>query len=207
MKNLFFLISESTIGTHLKQEDENVIFVEMKIPLNLKKTSDGYVNNTSLKNNENFIFLLNGAKTYEYDNIYFIIGFDADLQGEYMSNVLRDELLLNGIKETNIIRMPFCGDNYLAISNFMDLKDFMFFKGLENKFLAYLKKHNSNNKSNQVEVMSFRKIISLLELYENKESEFDISNSGTNTFTYITNKLYKNSIASKENLHNWIPNE
>lgn len=205
MKILYFLVSESTIGTHLNCNEENVIFVEMKIPMNVKNLNNEFINNTSLSDNKNFQLLVEGFNFYknQYDEIYVLVGFDADIQGEYMANTLRDELIFFGIDKNKIIRMPFCGDNYFALSDFMNIRDYINYKGLEDKFLKFLKKHNSKNEQ-KVELMSFRKIISLLELNANKGKDFSVRQDGTNTFTYITNCLYKNSIASKEGLQKWI---
>ena len=113
MKTLYILISESLIGTHSNHNlKECVQSFCINIPINVKQSSDqkdSYINNTSLKDNDVFVDVMNCYKENNSNGVkvYFIIGFDADIQGEYMANVFKDELLEAGIDEKMIFRMPF----------------------------------------------------------------------------------------------------
>lgn len=205
-KTLVILISESLIGTHTELKNkEDIAFFEMRIPVNIKYDNKlkKWVNNSSLTSNQTFINILElfNSKKDEYD-IFFLVGFDCDMQGEYMSFVLKEHLMKNGIDEKYIFRMPFVEGEYIALTNFKNLDDFFYIKGIENKFMSFLKGIN-NSSSFKLPIMSIGKILALKELSENKNVLFE-TNSGNSTFTYITSKLTNLEKEKKENQFQWI---
>ena len=145
----YFLISESTTGAHLVESvenDEKITTYSMNIPLNVKfdENQKKYINNTNISQMSEFKELLADYKIAKSNNheVYFLVGFDGDGQGEYMSNVLRDALLENNISEDKIFRIPFFEDEYLTVSDFKNIDDFLYFNGLNQEFMNYLKTKN-----------------------------------------------------------------
>lgn len=202
MKTIYFLISESLIGSHCSNElEEEVFFFDMSIPVNVKfdQTEGRFINNTTLEENKHF---KNIIKKYNENKdkaqIFFLVGFDVDIQGEYMANVLRDELLKQEIDINTIFRTPLMDGEYLAIQEFKSIDSYLNYKGLELKFAMFLRQYNSKNKKN-IPIMSFRKLLSLKKLSQEKGKNFAVKNNqGTSTFTYITNRLNKDYTSSKE---------
>lgn len=188
----YFLISESLVGAHLVEEqnaDEKITTYSMSFPINTKFNTQNkkYENNTSISNMEDFLILI---KDYEIakskgHTVYFLIGFDGDSQGEYMANILRNELLKHQVGTEQIFRTPFLDDSYITICDFKNIDDFLFYHGINQEFINILK-------SKKVfATMSIKQALSLYRLVtapKNKEFEV-INNNGTNTFTYITNSL------------------
>ena len=204
MKTLYILISESLIGTHSNHNlKECVQSFCINIPINVKQSSDqkdSYINNTSLKDNDVFIDVMNCYKENNSNGVkvYFIIGFDADIQGEYMANVFKDELLEAGIDEKMICRMPFADGGYVALQDFKSVQAYIDYKGLEADFLNFVKRYNTKNEAN-LPLMNFRKILAIKELSQNADEDFNVENNdGNSTFTFIVNTLSKNATSSKK---------
>lgn len=209
MKSFFILISESLVASHSNHElNQKVVIFDMKIPLNVKQTEEPgiYQNNTKLSDNEVFKEILktrDEALVNGYEKVYFLVGFDVDLQGEYMASVLREELLSAGIDDDAIFRMPFVEDEYIMLQEFRPVEDFINYKGLEADFSAAIKRHNKSNNDN-LPFMSFRKLMSLKILSEKKDSTFQIiNNEGNSTFTYIINRMNNNK-TSAGTKHKWV---
>lgn len=188
----YFLISESTTGAHLVESvenDEKITTYSMNIPLNVKfdENQKKYINNTNISQMSEFKELLADYKIAKSNNheVYFLIGFDGDGQGEYMSNVLRDALLENNISEDKIFRIPFFEDEYLTVSDFKNIDNFLYFNGLNQEFMNYLK-------TKKMKVLTINQALAINKLATtakyNKEFKV-INNIGTSTFTFITNSL------------------
>jgi|GEM_PF-1916609 hypothetical protein len=204
MKTLYILISESLIGTHSNHNlDECVQSFCINIPINVKQSSDqknSYINNTSLKDNDVFVDAVNCYKENNSNGVkvYFIIGFDADIQGEYMANVFKEELLEAGIDGKIIFRMPFADGGYVALQDFKSVQAYIDYKGLEADFLNFIKRYNMKNEVS-LPLMSFRKILAIKELALNADKDFVVENNdGNSTFTFILNTLSKNTTSSKK---------
>ena len=199
-KNCYIVVSESSLGSHTNVPNlEHFIFYSMTIPLNLLQDKESeekkYKNNTKLGENAK---LLDMASKYaelkkKYDNVYFLIGFDADIQGEYMAYALKEALLLEGVKENDIFRMPFCATHYLVLAEFKDMQNYMDFKGLEREFTEYIKRHNKKN-GTKLPYLSLNKVLGMEKIYsyaKNKKQVRVLNNEKTNIFTYIVNHLQK----------------
>ena len=204
MRTLYILISESLIGTHSNHNlDECVQSFCINIPINVKQSSnqkDSYINNTSLKDNNVFVDVINCYKENNSNGVkvYFIIGFDADIQGEYMANVFKDELLEAGIDEKMIFRMPFAEGGYVALQDFKSVQAYIDYKGLEADFLSFVKRYNMKNEAS-LPLMNFRKILAIKELALNADKDFIVENNdGNSTFTFIVNTLSNNTTSSKK---------
>jgi hypothetical protein len=204
MRTLYILISESLIGTHSNHNlDECVQSFCINIPINVKQSSnqkDSYINNTSLKDNNVFVDVINCYKKNNSNGVkvYFIIGFDADIQGEYMANVFKDELLEAGIDEKIIFRMPFAEGGYVALQDFKSVQAYIDYKGLEADFLSFVKRYNMKNEAS-LPLMNFRKILAIKELALNADKDFIVENNdGNSTFTFIVNTLSNNTTSSKK---------
>lgn len=204
MKILYILISESLIGTHSNHNlDECVQSFCINIPINVKQSShkkNDYINNTSLKDNDVFLDVVNCYKENNAKGVkvYFLVGFDADIQGEYMANVFKDELLEAGIDEKIIFRMPFADGGYVALQDFKSVQAYIDYKGLEADFLNLLRRYNMKNEA-QLPLMNFRKILAIKELALNADKDFIVENNdGNSTFTFILNTLSNNTTSSKK---------
>ena len=188
MKTLYILISESLIGTHSNHNlDECVQSFCINIPINVKQSSDqknSYINNTSLKDNDVFVDAVNCYK--------------ENIQGEYMANVFKEELLEAGIDGKIIFRMPFADGGYVALQDFKSVQAYIDYKGLEADFLNFIKRYNMKNEVS-LPLMSFRKILAIKELALNADKDFVVENNdGNSTFTFILNTLSKNTTSSKK---------
>lgn len=201
-RNIYILISESLVGTHSENPDfENIRYFEMKIPVNVNFNikDSKYKNNTSLQKNSTFLDMLdfyNECQKKLY-NVYFLVGFDIDLQGEYMSITLRDNLIRAGIDEKIIFRIPFYEGNYLAVQEFRNIQEFLEYKGIDAEFQREIKEYNKGvSEDEKLDVMSIKKMMSIIDLHENRGKKFKVNRFGNSTFTYLTNKLHNNKTSS-----------
>lgn len=192
MNNYYYiLVSESTVGFHALY-DENIFCIEMKIPLNVKKNNndENYSINTNLTNNNVFRELVSCYfENSVTKRVFILVAFDGDNQGEIMSNILKENLLKLKISEDDIIRIPFLDDQYISVSDFLDITHLLNYKGLNDEFKKLIQHHNKNSDNEKLEILSIEAIVSLIKLNENKQQEFKINNKNVDTFTYITKKL------------------
>ena len=188
----YFLISESTTGAHLVESvenDEKITTYSMNIPLNVKfdESEKKYINNTNILRMSEFKELLADYKIAKSNNheVYFLIGFDGDGQGEYMASVLREALLECDIPNDKIFRTPFVEDEYFTGCVFKYIDDFLHFNGLNQEFMNYLK-------IKKMKVLTINQALAINKLAttaKNNKEFIVVNNSGTSTFTFITNYL------------------
>lgn len=124
--------------------------------------------------------IINLKKVFN-NNLTILIGYDLDENGQFLAEILKNELLKIKISEENIFRTPLTEKNFIVFDEFIDLSKYMKYRKLDVNFIKEQKKRGVKNK------LGLLKVIGISFLLKRKNAYFK-PNNGTSTFTF----LYKN---------------
>jgi len=122
-------------------------------------------------------------KKHKKDKIYFLLGYDLDENGEFLSNVIENELIKLKINQQNIIRTPATEKNFILIKEKINIDKYLFFR---KKDVEFITKQKENGIKKPIGLL---KAIALYILYKKAGSFFKVNTNGTSTFTYLIKKM------------------
>ena len=182
------LISESTVGYHSDTKEDNVKIIPYVFIPTIKEINQEIKINASCNNDEI-------KKAIEYyasnkDTVFFL-GYDLDENGEYMAQAFRNFLLDKKVKKEDIYRTPLTEKGYVAVTDFLDISDYIKFRYLQEKFIKELRKEENL----RISVLNFLSLKYLVEKkgqkinFDKLEGKFNLEE--TSTITFIVNNLLK----------------
>ena len=181
------LFSESILGFHSKTEEDCQMIPLVFIPEIKKDETGKYFAYINLSNNQKIKPIFNES----IENIFFLLGYDLDENGEFMAHALKNFLISKGVNENQIIRTPLTEDGYIAISDFLNIEKFLEYKIIDKEFQSEIKKSLGFN-------MTINDVLSLVYLDRKKGKTLSLDGDGlnekinlqgTSTITFVTNQL------------------
>ena len=179
VKRLYILFSESNVGMHRPDEklEDFVIVAGTFIP---------YLEGSKWYGSEKLMLRamssVHIAKVEGY-KVYFLIGYDMDENGEFMSIAIRNSLLAyDGISEDDIFRTPLTEKGYLGITDFIEVEKYQKYRKLDLYFHQYMKIKFGQK-------IGLLKAMTLYFLRKNRGKLFKVNRKGSSTATIVHNAL------------------
>lgn len=191
-KTLCILFSESNIGIHrLKDTDtEEFRVLVLTFPSKVAKQENKIVFSTNLHKNhvvtEAVSLYLKERASRE---VFILVGYDSDENGEVMSSALRGNLMALGVDPAIIVRTPLTFERYIVLRRFAETGLYRLFLNFQQEFSSILRLNNIRKN------VGFAKSISLMHIFENRGKRFAIDENdgvnlvGSSTATLITKEI------------------
>lgn len=180
----YVLFSESKIGFHSVVNIDCTIIPLAFVP-NIKTNKGNFYPYINLDKN------LQIKKILTIQDMIFLIGFDLDENGEFMSHALKNYLLEKGINEKNIIRTPLTEEGYIGFNSFLDIEKYVIYRSLQKEFSLKLKKENLGSMG-LVDFLSLKYLEKKKgKMIETEKLTEKINVEGTSTITFVTNNLLR----------------
>jgi 5S rRNA maturation endonuclease (ribonuclease M5) len=122
------------------------------------------------------------AKKYDY---YFMLGYDLDENGQFLSYIIKNELINIGVDKEKILRTPLTEKNYILLTDDIDMTPYIEYR---KKDIRFIQKQREKNIKTPIGLL---KAISLYYIQKYRNSVFKINTQGTSTFTFLLKFLKK----------------
>ena len=190
IKTLYIVFTESNIGVHKEIEREHYHIISGTfLPYYEEESStwkfDGKILAKALSLEQKY-------KEEGAQEVFFLISYDLDENGEFMSKILRQSLLSKGVKSSMVFRTPLTERGFVAITDFISIERYEQFRTHNYYFEKRLREKGF------LKTVGIMKTLVIFLLFKRAgELFYTKGEDGTSTSTFMYNKI-KNKIPSLE---------